>query len=392
MNIMEISKSKSQHKNREDGVVFESAALILPILIMFVLGAFDIFRLMANRSIVMHEMASLLQDYKMNPAAVNLEQLKEKAGFGLIDLNNDNSCIVVTAHGTLNEAYEATKTHTCKTESINQITTSKPYFAVTTKYKHESLFAPIIYGATNNGRTISMNEVLYVNLVKCLENQIMVSDGNGGMKCSENIEDVMDSIDQLKNGLTKLGEDLEKLEEKVDEEDERINKRRIDDLEKDLTELNKDLQDFKSMTTQQLARLEQQLNSLASQVLGLQNNVNNLWAHISALYNLHNAQQNDINAKYHWHEVRFADVYHHIGNLWWWIGHLQNQINDINWRGWRHCYALHFHHWPGHHGVVGYSFCHNGYYIANMHWEFFLSGITDTHAAPEVHVIECCRP
>lgn len=277
-------------KEKQSGVIYVAFGILLPILLTLFLGMYDVFRMLQSRQVVSTAFLELMTDYKNNPLSIDLSKFREKAGVRWVDFNSGkNSCIVVTAHSSAEEAQNALNKADCATESLKRLSRAKPYFALLIKHQHRSLFSSLIYGTDSNFRSINHKQVVHSKVMECDNGQAIVSDGEGWIECSDDIERLKQELSRIEERIDKIGEEIKKVEETIQSN--------YNDLLKRLGRLNQDIDALRRTLQEYIAELSAKIdyfNSLIRALTADIDNINRVLNSHRATLNSHQAQINSI--------------------------------------------------------------------------------------------------
>lgn len=277
-------------KKKQYGVIYVAFGILLPILLTLFLGMYDVFRMLQSRQVVSNAFLELMTDYKNNPLSVDLINFREKAGAGWVDFNSGkNSCIVVTSHSSAEEALNALQNVDCKSQSLMRLSRNKPYFALLVKHRHSSLFSSLIYGTDSKFRSINHAQVVHSKVMECTNGQALVSDGEGWIECSDDLERLKQELSRIDERINNLSEEIKKLEETL-KSNYRDLLRRLSRLNEDIDALKRTLQDY---ITEISTKIDQ-VNSLIRALIADIDNINRVLNSHRTTLNSHQAQINSM--------------------------------------------------------------------------------------------------
>lgn len=290
---MKISRS------RQSGAVLLAAALGIPLIITLFLGTFDVVSLLATRYIAANASSRISTLYKIDPFSVDLQKFTERIGMGWVKFGDrDDTCIVVTSHPTRLDASENVQNHDCSTKSMISIRTDQPFFAISTHYRNASIFSKLL---SSEASAIQINDVIHVNVTKCISGQAMVSDGRGGVRCTNDYQDLWREVERLNSVLDGVQKELDDVEKKVADDYQDLLSR-INKLRNELDSLADIFNQFRNQTNNSLRNIENQINNIRSRIANIRNllNSNNQGlgsnaAQLSALFGSLQGVQNRIN-------------------------------------------------------------------------------------------------
>lgn len=190
MPIFRISKllgptmlKQNKRKADERGAMLIVAAVLIPFFLFLTLSAIDFGFLLSNRFMTVNALAGLVRDLKDNPAGFNLAQYSQEAGLGWLKFKvsgspGAESCLVVTAHSTRDDAEASVKGHSCKTTSVTSFSQAKPFIASTAIHLYR-YFSPLALTATDLKNLGSLTKEVRFSQVTEIKQRGLLDSENG---------------------------------------------------------------------------------------------------------------------------------------------------------------------------------------------------------------------